>query len=206
MQIDFLDGGRNSCENAEALKESASSLYQGTNKHIALFLLYTSCEELEKAIFCLLVHFKHLNQTQIDSIFRLHQSKIILNEKIFISNIFSDINGEYFLDGEILKSIDFQKIIQQNDASWETYKKERESCLYVEPQGENWHYPKAITDVEIRWNETNRKWHLNRAFYKLVEQNGLDDDFNITSLIVVTPNGQSENDVSIFNGTGKALK
>jgi chaperone required for assembly of F1-ATPase len=64
---DFLDGGENSCKNAEAL-ESANNLYQGANKHIALFLLYTSCEELEKAIFCLLVHHKHLNHEQINSI------------------------------------------------------------------------------------------------------------------------------------------
>ncbi|SMH70237.1 AbiV family abortive infection protein [Candidatus Nitrosotalea okcheonensis] len=205
MKINFLDGSRKSYENAEELKESANSLYESTNKPVALFLLCTSCEELEKAIFCLLVHFKHLKQEQINSIFRLHQSKIILNKTIFIDKTFGYEKGVYLLDGEMLENIDFEKIIQQNDASWKKYKKERESYLYADLQGAKWHHPKSITDLDYMWNETNQKWHTNRAFYKLVEQNGLNDDFNIVSLIVVPPNPKNENDVSVFIGTGKAL-
>lgn len=202
---DFLNGGETSHENAEVLKESANDLYQGSNKHVALFLLYTSCEELEKAIFCLLVHFKHLNHTQINSVFTLHQLKIIFFEKIFIDNTFEYINGDYLLDGELLKNIDFQKIVQQNDTSWKKYKKERESCLYVEPQGKNWHQPKSIIDIEKKWSDTNRKWHGLSAFYKFLE-NGSGDDCNIVSLIVNVSNGQNKSDMLIFNGTGKAMK
>lgn len=202
----FLDGGKKSCENAEILRDSAESLYQGTNKHIALFLLYTSCEELEKAIFCLLVHYKHLNQEQINSVFKFHKLKIILFEKIFNDKIIGLNNGKFVLNGKPLKSSNLKKLEQENDPLWKKYKQEREGCLYVEPQGKNWYDPKSITDVEKRWSDTDTKWHGLNALYKSLKKNGLKDDFNIFSLVVIVQKGQNQKDTLIFNGTGKAMK
>lgn len=202
---DFLDGGKNSCKNAIVLKDSASNLYQGTNKHVALFLLYTSCEELEKAIFCLFVHYGHLNKSQINSVFGLHKLKIILFEKIFNDKAIELKNVEFVLNGKPLKSIDLKKLAQQNDALWQKYKQEREGCLYVEPQGRNWHYPKSIANIEKKWDDVSTKWLGLYAFYTVLEKNELDGDLGNFSLVVKRPAGQSKSLSLTFSGSGKAV-
>ena len=146
-QIDYFYGALSSRNNAVVLKDSAVTLFNGENKHHGLFLLYTACEELEKAIFCILVHYNYITAKQIKQVFKDHRTKIILFDIIYRTLSVKD--GQLMINYEPLCNLDLDKIVKDYEDYWLRYKKDCESCLYVQPlENVEWPYPKNLPEIE----------------------------------------------------------
>lgn len=153
--------------NSIVLKDTAKLTYQNTKNRIhGLSLQYTSFEELQKGIFCLLVHRGFMKKEQIIPVFSRHEAKIILFETIFKSKFGLVIqNDEFFLDGKSLKKLDFEQIIKKNQKFGKEYMNKRNDCLYVRPDASGYHSPVLMKDIEKQWAKLNdEKTALNFLF------------------------------------------
>lgn len=136
----WLLGSLRARNNAVVLKDSASNLLKSKNKHHGLFYLMTANEELEKAIWCLLVHYGFVHVQQIHTIFKQHEHKIFLFH--FIYNFLEFKNGEIYLKNLPLKKFDLKKFAQKQKSYVNNYKRLRENCLYVHDSLFGWKIPK----------------------------------------------------------------
>ena len=134
-------GALSSRNNAVVLMDSATNLLKSKNPHHGLFILMTANEELEKAIWCLLVHYGFINSSKIDTVFKQHEHKIFLFHLIY--NLLEFKNGEIYLKNTSLKKFDLKKHAQKNNTYVQNYKTLRESCLYVKDSAvSGWKNPK----------------------------------------------------------------
>ena len=136
----WLLGALRARNNAVVLKDSATNLLKSQNKHLGLFLLMTSNEELEKAIWCLLVHYGFVHVHQIHTVFKQHEHKIFLFH--FIYNFLEFKNGEIYLKNLPLKKFNLKKFAQKQKTLVHNYKRLRENCLYVQDSIFGWKIPK----------------------------------------------------------------
>lgn len=136
----WLLGALRARNNAVVLKDSASDLIKSKNKHHGLFLLMTANEELEKAIWCLLVYYDLVNSNQIITVFKQHEHKIFLFH--FIYNYLEFKNGEIYLKSLPLKKFNIKKYAQKQKTYVCNYKNMRENCLYVHDSTLGWSIPK----------------------------------------------------------------
>ena len=133
-------GALQSRNNARVLKDSATHLLKSKNQQHGLFFLMTANEELEKAIWCLLVHYGLANVQQISTVFKQHEHKIFLFHLIF--NYLKFKNGEIYLKNIPLKKFDLKKYAQKQKTYVKNYKNLRENCLYVQDSIFGWKIPK----------------------------------------------------------------
>ena len=136
-------------QNCGNLIKTANLILKVSGLRHSLLPRYTAFEELQKAIFCMLVHRGYMNKEQISIIFSKHESKIILFEKIFNSPVGLSIeNQEFILDGIPLKQLDFKKIIDENKEFGQKYMEKRNDCLYVRPDKNGVYSPSTKSDFK----------------------------------------------------------
>ncbi|MEX0596189.1 MAG: AbiV family abortive infection protein, partial [Candidatus Paceibacterota bacterium] len=121
----WLLGALTARNNAVVLKDSASNLLKSKNKHHGLFLLMTANEELEKAIWCILVYYRLATAQQITTVFKQHEHKIFLFHLIY--NYLEFKNGEIYLKNTSLKKFDIKKFAQKQKTYVCDYKNMREN-------------------------------------------------------------------------------
>lgn len=136
-------------QNCGNLIKTANLIKKVSGLRHSMFCRYTASEELQKAIFCMLVHREYMKKEQISLIFAKHEAKIILYEKIFNSGSGLTIdNQEVILDGEPLKKLDLKRIIEENKEFGLQYMKKRNDCMYVRPDEKGIHSPSEEADFE----------------------------------------------------------
>jgi len=136
-------------QNCGNLIKTANLIKKVSGLRHSMFCRYTASEELQKAIFCMLVHREYMKKEQISLIFAKHEAKIILYEKIF--NVGSGLtidNQEFILDGVPLKQLDLKRIIEENKEFGVQYMKKRNDCMYVRPGEKEIHSPSKEADFE----------------------------------------------------------
>lgn len=136
-------------QNCGTLIKTANLILKVSGRRHSLLPRYTAFEELQKAIFCMLVHRGYMNREQISLIFSKHEAKIILFEKIFNSPAGLTIdNQEFILDGIPIKQLDLKKIIEENKDFGKKYMERRNDCLYVRPNENGFHSPNIKSNFE----------------------------------------------------------
>lgn len=136
-------------QNCGNLIKTANLILKVSGLRHSLLPRYTAFEELQKAIFCMLVHRGYMNKEQVSLIFSKHEAKIILFEKIFNSSSGLTIdNQEFILDGVPLKQLNLKKIIEENKDFGQKYMERRNDCLYVRPNENGFHSPSSKSDFE----------------------------------------------------------
>jgi len=142
----WLLGALRSRNNAILLKDSANNLLKTKNKHIGFFLLITANEELEKAIWCILVYYGYANMSQIETVFKQHEHKIFLFPLIYEQLRFE--KNKIYFHNTPLTTFNLTKYARTEKKSVEIYKKLRESLLYVSPLGSGWGSPIEISNTK----------------------------------------------------------
>jgi len=142
----WLLGALRSRNNAILLKDSATNLLKTKNKHIGFFLLLTANEELEKAIWCILVYYEYVNVSQIETIFKQHEHKTFLFPLIYEQLRF--VKNKIYFHNTPLTKFNLTKYALIEKRSVEIYKKLRESLLYVSPLSSGWGSPIEISKTK----------------------------------------------------------
>ena len=193
--------------NAIVLKDTANHVFQNQkHRKYGLFLLYTSFEELQKAIFCMFAHRGFINKEQILPIFSRHEAKIILFEKIFRSSKgLSIYNNEFSLDGIPLKDLDFKKIVDENLDFARSYMDKRNDCLYARPDASGYHSPSINWDIEIEKTRLNDEMSALNGFFEIIWMHDFKGSFNGFQYYKLIPKNKPNTHHISFVG-GKLIK
>jgi len=181
-----------------------SSKHQKNRKQ-ALFLRYTTFEELQKAIFCMLVHRGFMDKEQIIPVFYRHEAKIILFEKIFKTGSLTIMDNEFFLDGIPFKKLDFKKIIEDMKEFGKEYMNKRNDCLFVRPSKDGYHSPSLREDIAEQMEKLNGEMTALHFLFTIIWTNdfiGTIDNFQYYKL---TPKGKPDEHHITFAG-GELIK
>ena len=164
--------------NASMLIKSSNLIQKESGRQNSLFLHYTAFEELQKAIFCMMVHREFLHSEQIKPIFTNHEAKIILYEKIFNSTSGLTIkDNNFILEGVLLKNLDFEKIVKENKKFGKEYMKKRNDSLYVRPTNNGIHSPGINQMMEDEKRELIDQVSALRGFWELIWMNDFKGEF-----------------------------
>ncbi|MCA9819885.1 MAG: AbiV family abortive infection protein [Nitrosarchaeum sp.] len=188
--------------NSLVLKDKALHIFKDdeNSKH-GLFLRYTAFEELQKALFCMLVHRKFVYIEKILPVFSDHKAKIILFEKIFNSKKGLSIhNNELIVDGMPLKELDFEDIFKEFENFSKEYMAKRNDCLYIRPTESGYYSPNFKENISKERERLNdESTALNFLFNVLWKYDfkGIVDGFEYYKL---TPKDQPEKHNITFAG------
>ncbi len=175
------------------------------NRKQGLFLRYTAFEELQKAIFCMLVHRGFMNKEQIFPVFFKHDAKIILFERIFKTSGLVIEDNEFFLDKIPLKKLDFNKILEDNKDFGGEYMDKRNDCLYVRPSRDGYHSPSLREDIEEQKEKLNEEMTALNAFFEIVWLYDFKGNIDGFSYYKLTPKDKPDSHNVTFAG-GELIK
>lgn len=156
---EFYDKGAFHCEmNAISLAYYSSDLlYKERNKGHAIYLLHIAYEEMTKAIYCKLVSLGFVEQEEIDYVFKYHEPKVILFDKLFGGDVIATKDGIQFKEWKITKET-LKNLRKERSEEIDEYTKFKLSCLYVDREND-W----QLTDrIPIKILESKRQELLNK--------------------------------------------
>lgn len=110
---------------------SSNLLYKERNKGHAVYLLHIAYEEMTKAIYCKLVSLGFLEPEEIDYIFKYHEPKVVLFDKLFGGDVIATKDGITFKEWKITKE-SLKELRKERSKDVEEYTKFKLSCLYVD--------------------------------------------------------------------------
>ena len=192
--------------NSIVMKDHAllSSEHQKNRKQ-ALFFRYTASEELQKAIFCMLVHRGFMNKEQIIPVFYKHQTKIILFEKIFRRGGLKIQDNEFFLEGIQLKELDFSTIIEDMKEFGRDYMNKRNDCLFVRPSEDGYHSPSSREDITKQMEILNEEMTALNVLFEIIWMYDFKGDIDGFSYYKLTPKDKPDTHHVSFAG-GEIIK
>ncbi|MDE1829490.1 MAG: hypothetical protein KGI25_04115, partial [Thaumarchaeota archaeon] len=90
------------------------------------------------------------------------------------------------------RTLDINQLVRQNKPAYDSYKKERESCLYVEPKPDGtWSYPRStVHNITTRKTEINEKLDGLYGFLLLLGDNEFRGNIPNLQLFTRRPIGQ----------------
>jgi len=184
--LDYLEGSRKCKTNSERLETSARIILDdndGTDS-FGLFLYHIAYEEIAKAVYCLLIHSgKIKNEEFIKPIFRDHEAKIILLDKIFNSNSFSILDGVACFDDLPIDSIRLRDLTKEYSKKLEKHRTETMDLLYVDREEKKWKNPNLIIkDIKKLENDMRSKILSLHTVYEIIDKSNLKgtlDNFKI---------------------------
>ena len=193
-------------QNAGNLIKTANLILKVSGLRHSLLPRYTAFEELQKAIFCMLVHRGYMNKEQIPLIFSKHEAKIILFEKIFNSPYGLTIdNQEFILEGVPLKQLDLKKIIEDNKDFGQKYMEKRNDCLYVRPNENGFHSPSSKSDFEQEQQRLINELSVLNGLWEMLWKYDFKGKFNGFSCYRFVSRGKPVHDIH-FSGSGLLIE
>jgi len=193
-------------QNAGNLIKTANLILKVSGLRHSLLPRYTAFEELQKAIFCMLVHRGYMNKEQIPLIFSKHEAKIILFEKIFNSPYGLTIdNQEFILEGVPLKQLDLKKIIEDNKDFGQKYMEKRNDCLYVRPNENGFHSPSSKSDFEQEQQRLINELSVLNGLWEMLWKYDFKGKFNGFYCYRFVSRGKPVHDIH-FSGSGLLIE
>lgn len=206
---DFLSMAIKCRHNSIVLKDSAKLVFENeASRNHGIFLLHSSSEELQKAVFCMFVHRGFMEPEQIIPIFSKHESKIILFEKLFENKSLIIKDGLFWIDGKPVKEMDLQNVIDENELKSKRYMNSRNDCLYVKPiMDRTIHDPsESIKDFESRRRAILDEMSYLNNFLQIIWSNDFEGDLDGFNYYKLTPKAKPNTYNITFSGTGLATK
>lgn len=143
----YLDIANASFDNSGELLNSATILFKHKKQALGLFLLLTSLEEIQKAIFCLFVYKGWTSSKLISPIFSEHEVKTILFYEIFSDDGFAVVGNTGYLGGQKINEINLKKLVDKHRHEASQHKSLREGCLYINKYGLRDAFPKNLNKL-----------------------------------------------------------
>jgi len=141
--LNYSEGAMHCKANSERLQASAEIILKneiGTDS-FGIFLYYIAYEEIAKAVYCLFVHRKWVDETFVKPIFDNHKYKIFLYDEII--NSFEIKNGERFLGGKRLGELELTYFVKIHKQNIKEHRDITNDFLYVDKNTE-WKVPEFI--------------------------------------------------------------
>ena len=108
---DFLEVALRCRHNSIVLKDSAKLLFENeSSKRHGLFMYYTASEEFQKALFCMFAHRGIMRPEQIGTIFKKHETKILLFHMIFRNSNFYVKDGRFYYGDDLFKNLNLKDL------------------------------------------------------------------------------------------------
>jgi len=202
---DFLSMAIKCRHNSRVLKDSAKLVFENeASRNHGIFLLHSSSEELQKAVFCMFVHRGFMEPGQIIPVFSKHESKIILFEKIFENPSFVIRDGTFWIDGRPLKSLNLDSIIEENEKNSKKYMEKRNDSLYVKPidGGTSLDPSETIEEFEERRESIMNEMSYLDNFLQIIWSNDFQGNLDDFSYYTLTPKDKPKTYNITFSGTG----
>lgn len=202
---DLLVMAINCRHSAIILKNSSFSLFDNKrSQNHGLFLLYTAMEELQKGLFCLFSHYGIMRPQQLKPIFSNHATKIILFKTIFRNPNFYIKNSEFYLDGVLFRNLDLSKLANLDKSYYDQYMKERNQCLYVEPNSDGSSYNPCSNGMSIEQKKEKLIDQLSYlwGFFNTLWTNTFEGDLGNFDYYKLRPKDKPEEFNIRFSGSG----
>ena len=186
--LDYFEGSRKCRINSIRLETSARIIlndHNGTDSY-GLFLYHIAYEEIAKAVYCLLIHFgKIKNEEFTKPVFRDHESKIILFDKIFNSDSFSMVQGVAHIDGIPINDMKLRDMNKEHEKRLKKLRTETMDLLYVDREEGKWKNPDVdMTYIKNLEQEIHMKILSLDTIYEIISKsnhNGTINNFKITN-------------------------
>ena len=206
--IDLLEIAIRSRHNSIVLKDSAFVLFdKPKSENHALFLYYSALEELQKGLFCMFAHRGIMKESQLESIFKNHATKIILFNMIFRNRKFYILNGKFYYDDVLFEDLDIRNLPDVKNC-YKKYMKKRNDCLYVRFNDDNTsHDPSEHNrEVDERRLEIHDELTYLNAMFEITWLYDFDGEFSDFDYIKLTPKNKPVKYETTFSGSGKLIK
>lgn len=168
--VNYSEGADFCRVNSGRLETSARIILNdkdGTDS-FGLFLYHIAYEEISKAIFCLFVERKWVDESFVTKVFQDHKAKIFLFEEIFRS--FGVYGGHGHLGGKKLGEKSLDEFIKDHKAKILTHRKTTNDFLYVN-KTDKWEVPDLLLkNVRDKEKEIQLKIRALDAIFEFLRQ------------------------------------
>ena len=205
---ELLEIAIRSRRNSILLKDAAKELEKKKpHRTFGLFHQYTSAEELEKALFCMFAHRGIMKPEQLVPVFNNHATKIILFHMIFRNKKFKLINYKFYYGNVLLQDLDLNEIVESNKKYYEKYMKERNACIYVEPNSDRTTHEPSRSNINVKqkMEELNVQKTWINAIFDLVWANDLVGNLDDFDYYKLTPKNKPPKYNFTFSGSGEVI-
>lgn len=162
----YFEAAKKALANSKALRDESEKLPE--DSPLGLFALYISFEEVCKGVLYLFVHRGWMDELILSSkLLRKHDVKYAVYLEIF--NSFEILDGQGYLDGKLVKDIDYLGLAEKYKIDYQQYMRDRNDCLYVDKKEKHWHYPYQIPNVQDIKQKIREKIDAIEGVYLVIE-------------------------------------
>ena len=205
---DFLEMAIRCRHNSRVLKDSAKLLFENeSSKRHGLFMYYTASEEFQKDLFCMFAHRGIMRSEQIVTIFKKHETKILLFHMIFRNRKFYVKDGKFYYGNDLLKNLNLRDLANSDPSFVEQYYVKRGDCVYVKPNSDGTSYDPSQKPIDVsnEWKRVHDELTYLNGIFELVWANDFSGDLSNFDFYSLTPKDKPETYHYTFSGSGKVI-
>ena len=206
---DFLEIALRCKHNSIVLKDSAKILFENeSSKRHGLFIYYTAAEEFQKALFCMFAHRKIMRSVQIGTIFKKHETKIVLFHMIFRNSNFYVKDGRFYYGNDLLQNLNLMNLVNSDPNYISQYYEKRGNCIYVSPNPDGTTYDPSQQpiDVDAEWERLNDELTYLNGIFELVWTHDFVGDLSNFNYYSLNPKDKPITYHFTFSGSGQIIQ